>query len=343
MILSDRLNTAELPPLLANALFRMAGTAQAQAVHFALLNMRETEVPLPDDDIELAPELTQWSMDEEIARYRPFDDQGLLRRMGFTDRIPGMAKIMDPDGQLTTWDEAEREALNRTGGAVEARLYWHQLMGILAISTWFAKEHSFMLCDAVGVGKTCQAIGLIMARIAYIEWEEAGIELPSTVCEYRFVLMFESPARCGAGCAAQRGRLCGAASLPAQCGGVCRLLAKGLPHRAGASAGRAGPSRSACVSPALCGRSGWRCCSYAPGEVGPAQRGRCGSGRRRSVSVAAHPAQCGGILRTEFSSGGLLTIVPSRRRPEAAGARAQRDRLPYDAARSMGARDSSLD
>lgn len=123
------------------------------------------------------------------AWYKKTEDE-VFRVLAFPDGRPPQWNVsLHPDDTRDSWDLSD-EALQAFHADPEMsllKLQWHQGVGICAMAdmifTSTEVEHSgrFLLCDAVGLGKTCQIFGILALVLTVRMCQSLNRELPPIV------------------------------------------------------------------------------------------------------------------------------------------------------------------
>ena len=153
-----------------------------------ILQLEEVPVIFPPP---LPPTLVEFDMDADLAVYKCCNTAELLAEIvGTTSEvstIPGMNEWEDRSGAWTPWDDnAEARSFweSTSPHKQPIRLSWHQVVGVHKLLGHMLKKESILLADAVGVGKTLQAIAVIVARIWFIKFFSLHNQYPGPFREY---------------------------------------------------------------------------------------------------------------------------------------------------------------
>ncbi|KAI0337373.1 hypothetical protein BDW22DRAFT_1339873, partial [Trametopsis cervina] len=104
--------------------------------------------------------------EEELKQYAKSTPEELYAALGVRgNRIPSLAEVYDQDGEHTSWDSDWAEWLKTDPDTCPVSLFWHQLVGVVKMSTHIVEQKPVANLDEVGLGKTLQAIATIMVRI----------------------------------------------------------------------------------------------------------------------------------------------------------------------------------
>ena len=150
--------------------------------------------PVPDTFTEAETETTleEFNMEADLERYKTTTTEQLLAEIVGTVNvqvIPGMNEWEDRSGAWTPWDQ-DPEALSffqsTSPHKQPIQLSWHQLVGVHKILGHMLKQESILLADAVGVGKTLQAITVIVTRMWFINFFTLHKHYPGPFREYSF-------------------------------------------------------------------------------------------------------------------------------------------------------------
>lgn len=181
----------ELPKKLRDAVLMMAMVPDVASVLDAVL--RQFHIFSEDkqhDTLQnftelLDPTLTAFDFEAQVQGLRQYSPEDFYRMLGFRDNhVPGMAYYLDPDQEFTTWTTAGKAYLADESNPREPATLWcHQIGGVYyLIFNMFVERRTF-IADDCGVGKSCQAIGLISSRAAYIEEYKLNGRYPGQMSE----------------------------------------------------------------------------------------------------------------------------------------------------------------
>lgn len=112
--------------------------------------------------------------------------------MGYANeaRILGFCSVRDKNRVYTYWDSdtegAKNWYKNRKSDefGVKLNIAWHQLVGIHYGTELMLQKKPLFLFDAVGVGKTAQAAGLILMRPFLIDYHAEHSRYPPDFGEF---------------------------------------------------------------------------------------------------------------------------------------------------------------
>ncbi|TFY76434.1 hypothetical protein EWM64_g7578 [Hericium alpestre] len=157
-------DATKLPKWLRDIAKQLASRADVQ--RWARVFQAELDAmtePSDDDDVLLLPSLMvddqivmQW--DNGIPEFQTLSLDELWAQLGRTT-LPFFNTTVDPEGVVTPWEAQAWAALSPAPVPFAPR--WHQLAGILKILNNIITRQPTLNMDAVGLGKTLQAVGAI--------------------------------------------------------------------------------------------------------------------------------------------------------------------------------------
>ncbi|KAG2108131.1 hypothetical protein BD769DRAFT_1366000 [Suillus cothurnatus] len=122
-------------------------------------------------DFEERIHLMDWQSGVEEYTECSMDD--LWQQLGLqqTKQLPFFQTHTDPNGAIFPWSEKGQAWLdNPLNKAPVLAPHWHQLVGILKMVDRALLGEPVMLMDGVGLGKTMQAIGVIVCLAHYQDY-----------------------------------------------------------------------------------------------------------------------------------------------------------------------------
>ena len=192
LIVGGLTQVVELSKKLVEMVKRLTTKKQLVAVQMEIkrvLTMEELPVNYTEG---AAHDILEFDMEGDLESYMTREGNELLEVIhGYKaegEIIFGMNKLQDETGCYTPWNLEDdsvhffnTESPNRT----PIQFSWHQIVGVHKILGHMAKKESVLLLDSVGVGKTLQALGVMMARCL---WGIKG-KFPPAFSECQFLFM----------------------------------------------------------------------------------------------------------------------------------------------------------
>jgi hypothetical protein len=162
-----------LPKVLRDALAKLSTETQVRELNAIIQATLDTmslggEVQL---DFEETIPLKDWRSGVEQYSECSMDD--LWEQLGLqqTKQLPFFQTHTDPNGAITPWSEEGQAWLDNPLNEVSVLApRWHQLVGILKMIDRALLGEPVMLMDGVGLGKTMQAVGVIVCLAHYHDY-----------------------------------------------------------------------------------------------------------------------------------------------------------------------------
>lgn len=182
--------SSELPKAFRVTIEKLATKGQLRALNLEIKILQELQDIPTDIEPIRAADLSSFDTEEDLAPYMTRTlDNVMTQLTGMRDQklIPLMNPTEDIRGVFTHWDNSdEARIFFGTQGEYlkDIRVAWHQAVGIHKIMTEYMLGRPLLLLDAVGVGKTLQAIGTILMRQWLLWQKKEGKPLPPMFAEH---------------------------------------------------------------------------------------------------------------------------------------------------------------
>ena len=167
----DRHCNIELSKKLVEMIKKLATKKQLVAVQMEIKRvLAMEEIPAQYTQAE-AHEVLEFDIEGDLEHYKKHEGQQLLDEIhGYKETdgvIWGMNKFQDETACYTPWDK-EDEAVHffstESPTRTPIQFSWHQIVGVHKILGHMVRKEAVLLLDSVGVGRTLQALGVMMAR-----------------------------------------------------------------------------------------------------------------------------------------------------------------------------------
>lgn len=143
--------------------------------------MSKTYVTVPEEEVE--GDLEDWETGVEgfsnhtIARL--YEDLGSSEQ-----KVADFNEFYDVNGEHDPWDRANVVWFQTESAARRPfSLRWHQLCAIVKIMDCILRKRGVLVMDAVGIGKTLEAIGVIVWRAYFFSVFKERNNFPGRFCE----------------------------------------------------------------------------------------------------------------------------------------------------------------
>ena len=146
--------------------------------------------------------LVEFDIEADLAVYKTMSLQQLLDEIvgkPGVRKIPGMNEWEDRTGAFTPWDEnpeAKSFFASPSPHKKRIQLSWHQAVGVHKLLRHMLKNEGILLADAVGVGKTLQAIALVIARSWFIKFHALHHRYPGSFGKFLVFLVIFALVQC---------------------------------------------------------------------------------------------------------------------------------------------------